>query len=115
MAPVINWLFYHSIYTERYLDLPNEQPASYDASSVLNKIDNFSNKRYMINHGNADDNVNYQNSMMLIKALEYDAIPFRQQAFPDQAHSITLTRSYVYDSMERFWVEECFELGNTRS
>ena len=108
----MNWLFYDTIYTERFMDLPSQDDnqAGYDRGSVLNKIDNFRNKNYMINHGTADDNVHYQQSMMLIKALELNDIVFKQQSFPDQFHGISEMTEFLYNSMENFWLD-CFGLN----
>jgi len=69
-----------TIYTERYMGLPTEEDnwANYNASSVMNHIENFRNKQFLLIHGNADDNVHYQQSMMLTRALERADIMFNQ-------------------------------------
>ena len=89
----------------------NQKPHNWKQSSLLNKLSTFVNKNYMVFHGTADDNVHYQNSMMLVKGLELMEIPFAQKSFPDQNHNIPEMYYYVFDSMERFWVEDCFDIA----
>lgn len=70
-----------SVYTERLMGLPaaSDNQAGYARSLLLNKVDNFKNKGYYLIHGTLDDNVHYQQSMMLAKMLEQKDILFRQQ------------------------------------
>ena len=78
VSPVTDWRFANTIATEKFLDLPypSDQLASYDQASILNKLSNFVNKKYVVFHGTADDTVHYQNSMMLVKGLELLDIPY---------------------------------------
>lgn len=68
VAPVTNWLFYDSIYTERYMSLPATNIAGYETSSVLN-VTAFSNVDFFLAHGSGDDNVHYMNSASLVDKL----------------------------------------------
>jgi dipeptidyl-peptidase-4 len=68
-APVVDWSLYDSIYTERYMGLPADNKAGYEASSVLKAAGNLSG-RLLLLHGTLDDNVHPQNSVMLIDALQ---------------------------------------------
>merc|ERR1712107_459770 len=70
VAPVTNWIYYDSIYTERYLGLPTPEDnlAGYQRSDVTAKARKLANKKYLMVHGTADDNVHYQQSMMLARA-----------------------------------------------
>ena len=113
VSPVTDWRFANTIATEKFLDLPypSDQLASYDQASILNKLSNFVNKKYVVFHGTADDTVHYQNSMMLVKGLELLEIPFAQISLPDELHSIKPALSYyVFDYIEKFLIEDCFEI-----
>lgn len=71
-----------TIYTERYMGLPTEEHnlKGYNDSDVISKehVENLRNKQYMLVHGNADDNVHYQQSMILARSLEQNDIFFHQ-------------------------------------
>ena len=68
VAPVTNWRFYDTIYTERFLRTPQENREGYDLNSPLNYADQLEGKLLII-HGSGDDNVHVQNSMEMISAL----------------------------------------------
>jgi len=112
VAPVTSWLYYDTIYTERYMGLPTEQDnwATYYSSSVMNHTDNFKNKQYLLIHGTSDDNVHYQQSMMLARALEERDILFYQVSYPDESHAINGRgmKRHLYHSIERFLSQDCF-------
>uniref|UniRef100_A0A8D8VLD5 Venom dipeptidyl peptidase 4 n=1 Tax=Cacopsylla melanoneura TaxID=428564 RepID=A0A8D8VLD5_9HEMI len=107
VAPVTNFLYYDSIYTERYMGLPDpsDNEAGYNRTDVTRLVDNFANKSFLLMHGTADDNVHYQQSMMLTKALEEKDIFFLQQSYPDQAHSIASYQHHVYHTINHFWTD----------
>ena len=71
----------------------------------------------MLNHGVADDNVHYQHSMLLTRALEQADIQFVQHSYPDENHSLGGVSRYIqqvvirflYHAMDQFW-EDCFEI-----
>lgn len=73
--------FSDTIYTERYMGLPTEEDnlSGYNGTDVTRNVEKLRGKSYMLIHGNADDNVHYQQAMLLAKALELADIPFRQQ------------------------------------
>jgi len=108
VAPVTSWLLYDSVYTERYMALPQENEAGYN-NSVISGIENLKTKKWMLNHGVADDNVHFQHSMLLTKALERGDIQFEQHSYPDENHSLGGVRKFLYHAMDSFW-EECFAL-----
>lgn len=70
-----------SIYTERFMGLPtlNDNLEGYKKAELLNKCEGLRDKLYFLVHGTLDDNVHYQQSMMLSKVLEEKDIMFRQQ------------------------------------
>jgi dipeptidyl-peptidase-4 len=67
-APVTDWLDYDTHYTERYLGLPDKNPAGYEASSVLTHAPKL-RRPLLVIHGTADDNVYFLHSMKLCDAL----------------------------------------------
>lgn len=71
--------FSDTIYTERYMGLLGDNTANYKNASLLTHAEKFRNKKYMVIHGTYDDNVHYQQSMMLSYELERRVILFRQQ------------------------------------
>lgn len=68
VAPVTSWRFYDTIYTERYMTTPQENPTGYDNNSPLTYVDQLKGD-FLLVHGSADDNVHFQNTMRLTEAL----------------------------------------------
>ena len=103
VAPVTNWRFYDSIYTERYLQTPQENAAGYDSNSPINYVDRLKGK-FLLIHGSADDNVHVQNSMQMIEALIQANKQFDSQIYPDKNHGIYggKTRIQLYNKMTNF-------------
>jgi len=87
VAPVTNWRFYDSIYTERYMQTPQENANGYDENSPINHVDKLKGN-YLIIHGTADDNVHVQNAMRMIRALQLANKQFDQAIYPDTNHGI---------------------------
>lgn len=111
VAPVISWRFYDSVYTERYMQTPQENPSGYDENSPLNFAD-LLNGKFLLVHGSGDDNVHFQNSMRMSNALIEANKPFDQAIYPDRTHSIYKgknTRLHLYNKMTTFIKEK---LGN---
>jgi dipeptidyl-peptidase 4 len=82
---VMDFRNYDTIYTERYLGLPQENPGVYDAASVIKRAGDLSG-RLMIYYGTADDNVHPNNAMQLIRALQRAGKSFEVQVGPDLGH-----------------------------
>lgn len=103
VAPVTNWRFYDTIYTERYMTTPQENPRGYDDNSPINHVDKLKGK-YLIIHGTADDNVHVQNAMRMIRALQLANKPFDQAIYPDTNHSIIggKIRLQLYSKMTKY-------------
>lgn len=103
VAPVTNWRFYDTIYTERYLRTPQENPAGYDENSPINHAGKIKGKLLLV-HGSADDNVHYQNTMEMATALIQANIPFELAIYPNHNHAIVggNARLHLYDHMTRF-------------
>jgi len=104
VAPVTNWRFYDSIYTERYLQTPQLNPKGYDDNSPINFTNQLKGKYLMI-HGSADDNVHMQNSMEMVTALTKDNKQFESFYYPNKAHGISGARMHLYTMMTDFFLE----------
>ena len=104
VAPVTSWRFYDSVYTERYMQTPQENPSGYDDNSPLNYA-NLLEGKYLLIHGSGDDNVHFQNSMRMSNALIEANKPFDQAVYPDRTHGIYRgknTRLHLYNKMTKF-------------
>jgi dipeptidyl-peptidase-4 len=103
VAPVTNWRFYDSIYTERYMQTPQENASGYDDNSPINHVDKLKGK-FLLIHGSADDNVHVQNSMQMMEALIQANKPFDSQIYPDKNHGIYggKTRIQLFHKMTNF-------------
>ena len=103
VAPVTNWRFYDSIYTERYMQTPQENPSGYDENSPINHVDKLKGK-FLLIHGSGDDNVHVQNSMQMMEALIQANKQFDSQIYPDKNHGIYggKTRVQLYTKMTNF-------------
>jgi dipeptidyl-peptidase 4 len=85
-SPVTDYRLYDSIYTERYMWLPEENKKGYDAGSAMTYADKLKG-RLMIFFGTADNNVHPSNSLQLIRALQRAGKSFEVQVGPDAGHS----------------------------
>jgi dipeptidyl-peptidase-4 len=102
-SPVTDYRHYDTIYTERYLGLPQENKAGYDAGSALTYVKNLKG-RLMLYYGTADNNVHPNNTMQLIRALQLAGKSFEVQVGPDLGHT-----AIPQMRMMEFFVE-CFLL-----
>lgn len=103
VAPVTNWRYYDSIYTERFMGTPQENPSGYDDNSPTNFAHLLKGKLYII-HGTADDNVHFQNAMEFSEALIQHKKQFDFMAYPDKNHGIYggNTRQHLYELMTNY-------------
>jgi len=106
VAPVTTWRYYDSIYTERYLRTPQENPEGYDDNSPINFADELKGK-FLLIHGTGDDNVHFQNSVMFSEALIQANKPFEQAYYPNKNHGIHggNTSLHLYHKMTSFILE----------
>lgn len=88
VAPVTSWRFYDNIYTERYMRTPQENPSGYDDNSPIN-FTNLITGKYLLIHGTADDNVHFQNSVEMVKALVKSNVDFESAYYPNKNHGIS--------------------------
>ncbi len=100
VAPVTNWRFYDTVYTERYMGLPKDNPQGYDQNSPLYFTQGLKGK-FLLIHGSADDNVHLQNSMRLSKKLQEHDQAFDEMIYTDKNHGIYggKTRHHLFKKM----------------
>jgi dipeptidyl-peptidase-4 len=107
VAPVTNWRFYDSIYTERFMQTPQENPSGYDDNSPINHVSKLKGN-FLLIHGSADDNVHVQNTMTMIEALVQANKQFDWAIYPDKNHGIYggKTRLQLFTKMTNFIKEK---------
>jgi len=103
VAPVSHWKFYDTIYTERYMRTPQQNPEGYDDNSPLLHPEGIKGRLFLI-HGSADDNVHVQSSMEFSEALVQADIQFDMAIYTNRDHSIYggNTRLHLYHRMTDF-------------
>lgn len=103
VAPVTNWRYYDSVYTERFMGLPQDNPLGYDNNSPINFVDKLKGKLLIV-HGTGDDNVHMQNSIEMIEKLIQANKQFDMQFYPDKNHGIygDNTTMHLYTKMTNY-------------
>ena len=86
-APPTDWREYDTHYTERYMGLPQQENAAYDAAAVIPRLDRLSG-RLLLLQGMADDNVLISNSFAVMAALQARGVPFDLMLYPGQRHGV---------------------------
>ena len=106
VSPVTNWRFYDTVYTERYLQTPQLNASGYDDNSPSTYASNLVGK-FLLIHGTGDDNVHFQNSVVLEDALINAGKQFRSFYYPDKHHGIQgeRTKFHLYTMMADFVLE----------
>ncbi len=106
VAPVTTWRYYDNIYTERYMQTPQENETGYDNNSPINYTDQLKGN-YLLVHGTGDDNVHFQNAIQMINALVRSNKQFDLHVYPDRNHGIYggNTRYHLYKKMTD-WLHE---------
>jgi dipeptidyl-peptidase-4 len=102
-APVTDWRLYDTHYTERYMGNPETNKQGYDASSILPYVNNYQSGLLMY-HGMADDNVLFENSTRVYKALQDEGKLFQMMDYPGSKHSMRgeKVRNHLYKSLAAF-------------
>ncbi len=107
-SSVTDWRLYDSVYTERYMDKPDENPEGYKAGSVLTYADKLKGSLY-IEHGDMDDNVHMQNSIQLMSKLMDAGKDFEFMLYPDQRHGYRgKKREFSNRADYAFWMRSFF-------
>jgi dipeptidyl-peptidase 4 len=97
-APVTDWHNYDSVYTERYMGLPSDNPEGYHDNSVVTNAKELKGNLLLL-HGTGDDNVHFANSIQLIQQFINHNIPYDFQIYPRKTHSVSgaETRTHMYN------------------
>ncbi|HCD29335.1 MAG TPA: hypothetical protein DEQ73_01890, partial [Phycisphaerales bacterium] len=104
-APVVDWRYYDTIYTERYMGLLSENEAGYDAGSCLTHVSDGDIGKMLLIHGAADDNVHVANAFALMDRLHQEQQPFEVMIYPKAGHGLPR------DGSRRSWgflLRHCF-------
>ena len=104
IAPVTTWRYYDTIYTERYLQRPQDNPSGYDDNSPNTHADKLKGN-FLLVHGTGDDNVHFQNSVILQEEFIKAGKQFDSFFYPDKAHGLSGRRQHLYQMMTDFVVE----------
>jgi len=106
VAPVTNWRYYDNIYTERYMQTPQENAKGYDDNSPINHVEKLKGN-YLLIHGMGDDNVHFQNATEMIMELVKQNKQFTQFGYPNKNHGIYggNTRLHLYNLMTNYILE----------
>jgi dipeptidyl-peptidase-4 len=106
VAPVVDWRLYDNIYSERFMGLPQENAAGYDATSVVKQAAGIT-ANYLVAHGTADDNVHFQNSVQLATALQTAGKQFSFMLYPNKNHGISGAQTQLHlFTMMTDWLED---------
>jgi acetyl esterase/lipase len=105
-----------SAFVERYMSSgwPRDSFANYDKADLLANVHRLKDKEFLLVHGTADQKVNVQHSMLLMKAMTEANIPFRLQLYPDGDHSLLDEQLHLYKTMEEFFAK-CFQLEDEQN
>ncbi|MEY2705103.1 MAG: hypothetical protein RL407_1165 [Bacteroidota bacterium] len=103
VAPVTTWRYYDTIYTERYLQTPQLNPAGYDDNSPITHVNKLKGN-FLLIHGTGDDNVHFQNAVDLVNALIAANKQFESFYYPNRNHGISggNTTWHLYTQMTDF-------------
>jgi dipeptidyl-peptidase-4 len=105
---VTDWRLYDDVYTERYMDTPQDNPEGYRDGSVLTWAKDFRGK-LLLRHGDMDDNVHMQNSIWLITTLQDLNKPFEFMLYPGERHGWGgPKRVFMTDEGNEFWLRHFF-------
>lgn len=107
VAPVTDFRYYNTIYTERFLKTPAQNREGYDAGSPLLRVSNLSGRLLLV-HGLMDDNVRPNQSMDFVEALIQAGKQFDAQWYPTSNHSILgdSYRKHLYRAKADFFIEQ---------
>ena len=102
-APVTDWRLYDTIYTERYMRTPQENPDGYAESAPLAYADRLQGRLLLV-HGTGDDNVHVQNTLQLVERLIEADKQFELRLYPNEPHGIRgeTKRVNLYTLMTEF-------------
>jgi dipeptidyl-peptidase-4 len=106
---VTDYRLYDSIYTERYMDTPQENPTGYDSTSVMKWVDRYKGL-LRITHGTMDDNVHMQNTIQLIDKLQDANKHFELMIYPNGRHGYGFPKfRHAGEETMRFWFQNLLD------
>ncbi|MCP4124480.1 MAG: prolyl oligopeptidase family serine peptidase, partial [Bacteroidetes bacterium] len=108
VAPVTHWRFYDTIYTERYMRTPRENPEGYEDWAPVNAVAEWESGKLFLAHGTADDNVHFQNTAELIKSMNSMGKHYDVYFYPDGDHGMGSFWNFyhLFQKMTDFILEE---------
>lgn len=113
-GPVIDWKMYEIMYTERYMDTPQENPEGYAKNSLFQYIDNLKGRLLMI-HGTSDDVVLWQHSLRYIRECVRKGKQIDYFAYPEHLHNVMgKDRVHLFEKVEQFFKENLRDATGTR-
>lgn len=106
VAPVTNWRYYDTIYTERFMQTPQMNPEGYEEGSPITYAGQIEGN-YLLVHGTGDDNVHFQNAVEMVSKLVEEDVAFETMYYPNKNHGIYggNARKHLYEMMTRFILE----------
>lgn len=106
VAPVTNQRYYDTVYSERYMGLPGQNPEGYDQNSPITLAAGIKGKLLLV-HGTADDNVHYQNSLEFAEAMVQAGVQFQMMSYLNRNHGIRggNTTMHLYTMFDNFLKE----------
>ncbi|KAE8407327.1 putative dipeptidyl-aminopeptidase B [Aspergillus pseudonomiae] len=110
VAPVTDWRFYDSVYTERYMHTPEHNPSGYDNSSITNVSALSEATRFLLIHGASDDNVHIQNTLTFVDKLDLSNVQnYDMHFYPDSDHNIYFHNAHfmIYERLSN-WLVNAF-------
>jgi len=104
VAPVTRWEDYDSVYTERYMETPAENPKGYEEGSAVAAAAKLSDPLLLV-AGTGDDNVHWQNTLQLVQALITAGKPYELLVYPNSTHGISgpAARTHLFTAMDHYW------------
>lgn len=107
VAPVTDWRYYDTVYTERYMGVPTKEDNldGYKRTSLLYRPKDFEGKNFFLIHGTADDNVHFQNTAQLAASLIKAKVSFKSQFYTDKNHGIN-PRLHLFTEFGKFLEEK---------
>ncbi|CAG7693777.1 unnamed protein product [Allacma fusca] len=115
VTPISRWEFYNTVYTERFMGLPNysDNFRGYEQADVTRKeiLDKLRDKKFLLIHGTADTNVHFQHTLHFSKELINKGITFKEQIYADEGNDLSGVTEHMYGTMEAF-ADDCFDFMN---
>ena len=113
-GPVLDWRMYEIMYTERYMDTPQENPAGYEKNNLFNYIDNLDGRLLMI-HGSSDDVVLWQHSLRYIRECVKKGKQIDYFVYPEHLHNVLgKDRAHLFEKIDQFFQENLLRLEEKR-